>query len=248
MLGQWQPAGRPVAGAPAVWVTLLLPPGSSTPVGVARLDTTRLQVVLYTWPHEAAVPPDLQPKLEAAFNGGFQFSTSEGGFYANGTSRPALQPGAASLVTYADGHATVADWGRDATLTPDVTGVRQNLTLLLDNGTPTPLTSDPTKWGTTLTRNPATWRSAVGSDAHDDLFYAGGPGMTPAQLAAVLQAAGAQRAMELDINPQWVLFATFSDAQPSGTALLPQMHYPPSHFFQPDWRDFVAVFEPHTAA
>lgn len=249
-IGQWVPAGRPVAGQPAVWVTLQIPPGGMIPVGVARLDTTRLRVVLYagttqpggTWPHQAAVPPDLRPDLVAAFNGGFQFPAAGGGFEAGGRQDPALTANTASLVTYADGHAQVAMWGRDATLTPDITGVRQNLTLLVDGGSPTPEAQDPSRWGTTLTHSASTWRSAIGSDARQDLIYVAGPDLTPLQLAETEAAAGAQRAMELDINPQWALFASYADQQPEGTALLPSMHYPPDHFFAPDWRDFIAVF------
>jgi hypothetical protein len=75
----------------------------------------------------------------------------------------------------------------------------------------------------------------------------GGAGLTPSSLAALLVAAGAQQGMEYDINPQWVLFASFTDGPgtpPStvGATLLPSMHYPPDHFFSPDWRDFVAAF------
>jgi hypothetical protein len=188
----------------------------------------------------------LADRLVAAFIGGFQFSVSRGGFYAAGRAQPPLVDGAASLVTYGDGHAQVAQWGRDATLTPDVAEVRQNLTLLVDGGVPTPATADPGGWGATIGRSPLTWRSAVGSDEVGNLYYAGGPGLTPASLAAVMATAGAQRAMELDINPQWVLFATYTDAAPQGTDLLAAMHYPASHVFGTDWRDFVAVFEPGT--
>ena len=45
-----------------------------------------------------------------------------------------LRAGAASFVIYVDGTATVGQWGRDVTMTPNVTSVRQNLDLLVDNG------------------------------------------------------------------------------------------------------------------
>jgi len=53
--------------------------------------------------------------------------------------------------------------------------------------------------------------------------------------------------MEFDINPQWVLFASYTDGSgmpPStvGAKLLPSMNYSPEHFFSPHWRDFVAAF------
>lgn len=63
----------------------------------------------------------------------------------------------------------------------------------------------------------------------------------------MLVAAGATRAMEYDINPQWVLFASYSDGfgyppLTVGTKLLDSMNYGPDHFLAPNWRDFVALF------
>jgi hypothetical protein len=93
-----------------------------------------------------------------------------------------------------------------------------------------------------LTHTAATWRSAVGSDSHHHLYFAGGPGLTPSGLASVMIAAGAIRAMELDITPQWVFFATYLGPPIAGTKLLPSMNYPPAHVLVPSWRDFVAIF------
>jgi hypothetical protein len=140
----------------------------------------------------------------------------------------------------------VVEWGREPVFMPAVSQVRQNLGLLIDHGTPTPAATAG-YWGATITRSVVTWRSAVGSDTTGHLFYAGGPSLTPSGLAALLVAAGAQEGMELDINPQWVLFASFTDAPgaPLGTfgaKLLPTMNYPADHFLSPDWRDFVALF------
>ncbi len=219
------------------------------------MDTALLQVVPYagtsqpggTWSNQGDIPADRRPPLVAAFNGGFQFASSGGGFYADGHAQPALREGAASLVVRADGAAEVGQWGRDASLTPDVMAVRQNLVLLVDNGAPTAASQAPGAWGATITHTAVTWRSGIGSDDTHHLYFVGGPGLTPAGLAAVLVAAGATRAMELDINPQWVLFTSYTNGlgQPPatvGTKLLASMNYSADHFFSPDWRDFVAVF------
>lgn len=51
--------------------------------------------------------------------------------------------------------------------------------------------------------------------------------------------------MQLDINPEWVSFATFAHtgaAAPTGTNLLPTMYYSAAHYLQPYSRDFFAVF------
>jgi hypothetical protein len=119
--------------------------------------------------------------------------------------------------------------------------VRQNLTLLIDGGTAAANLS-PGAWGTTLGGVAATWRSGLGVDAQGNLVYAGGPGLLPGDLAQVLLDAGCVRAMQLDINPQWVTFSTYSGGQ--GTPLLSSMNYGPGHFLSPSSRDFVAVFAP----
>jgi hypothetical protein len=220
---------------------------------VAKIDTTRTKVVVFagttepggTWSAQGAVAPTDEPSLVAAFNGGFQFSSSDGGFYSDGHASPALRDGAASLVVHADGTAEVDQWGRDVTLTPDVAQVRQNLNLLVDGGSPTADAASPWLWGATFGNVAATWRSAVGSDASHNLYFVGGPDVRPADLAAVLIAAGATRAMELDINPQWVFFSSYTDDGNGGTVgtkLLPAMNYSPEHVLTPFWRDFVAVF------
>ena len=63
-----------------------------------------------------------------------------------------LRTGAASFVVYRNGSATVAQWGRDVTMSSDVVSVRQNLDLLVDNGQPVPglNAADTTQWGATL--------------------------------------------------------------------------------------------------
>ena len=75
------------------------------------------------------------------------------------------------------------------------------------------------------------------------------PTSTPPSLARLLVAAGAVRAMELDINPEWVSFSTFAHAGGmagqgvvGGANLLAGMYFQPSHYLQPFSRDFFAVF------
>jgi hypothetical protein len=260
-LGAWVPAGRTVGGTSAVQVALFQVPASGALVGAARLDTSRLRIVPYagtsqpggTWSSQGSVPPALRPQLVAAFNGGFQFNVAGGGWYADGRAGIPLRDGAASLVVFSDGSAIVGQWGRDATLTPTVTAVRQNLTLLVDRGVPVPSVNSPWMWGAVLHGGVRTWRSGLGDDGHGHLLYVGGPGLTPADLAGVLIATGATRAMELDINPEWVLFATFADGPPPGTTvpakLLPAMTFGGDHFFVPEWRDFVvALAKPSSGA
>ena len=124
--------------------------------------------------------------------------------------------GAASLVINKDGSATVGVWGRDFNMSPDIKAVRQNLVLLVDNGQLNPelREDDTTAFGATLGNNVYVWRSGVGVTADGALVYAGGPAMSVMSLARTLQTAGAVRAMEMDINTDWVSAFTY---QPNTT-------------------------------
>ncbi len=249
----WAPDGRPNGTVPVVYTTTLRPGSGSAPTGLALINTRLTRTVLYagtgepggTWPAQGAIDPSVRPQLAAAFNSGFRFGTGSGGWYTAGRAALPLQDGFASLVIHADGSATVGQWGRDVTLTPDVVSVRQNLHLLVDGGAPANLGSS---WGATLGGGSDVWRSGVGVDANGNLIYAGGPALDPAGLATVLVAAGCTRAMELDINPQWVSLSTYAPVplappdQVQGTSLLAGMNYGPTHWLEPSSRDFIAVF------
>jgi hypothetical protein len=56
----------------------------------------------------------------------------------------------------------------------------------------------------TLTGGEMVARSALGENPAGDLICAGSMSASPADLAGALARAGAQVAMELDINPEWV--------------------------------------------
>ena len=83
----------------------------------------------------------------------------------------------------------------------------------------------------------------VGIDRHGNLIYAAGNDQTVTSLAAALIRAGAVRAMELDINPYWVSFITYSGSGALGPSnLLPDMHRAATRYLTPDDRDFFAVY------
>jgi len=78
---------------------------------------------------------------------------------------------------------------------------------------------------------------------------AAGPALDPLQLAQVLVRAGVVRGMQLDINPDWPILATYDPASPNGLAtpsngskLLASTVQGPGTFFEPSWaRDFVTM-------
>ena len=134
---------------------------------------------------------------------------------------------------------------------PDIASVRQNLDLLVDNGQVVPAASNLNSrhWGATLGGGLYVWRSALGVTGNGALVYVGGPGLDIMDLATILQRAGAVRAMELDINTDWVNFSSYRPSIASGpatpangTELLPAMTGTPGRYFQPWWaRDFITM-------
>jgi hypothetical protein len=62
-------------------------------------------------------------------------------------------------------------------------------------------------------------------------------------LARILQRAGAVRAMQLDINPEWPTLITYrhrGGLQPE--RIVPNYQQPPTRYLVPDDRDFFAFY------
>lgn len=255
--GRWAAGRVGPGGVPVIFTTFERPDPQhpSIVAGVARIDThaTRLQLVAGTTqpdrtggPEGAQVPVDARAGLVATFNSGFKMVDAHGGFYANGRAAKALREGAASVVIRADGSATVGEWGRDATLTPDVVAVRQNLELVVDQGHPVAALADNAsgRWGSTHNQVQYTWRSGLGVDAAGNLIYVGGGGMNLTMLAAALVQAGVVRGMQLDMHTEMVDFLTYpagADHAAYGVKLLPDMAGGANRYLLPDQRDFFAV-------
>ena len=257
--GTWRPAGRSVNGVPAIYTTSLALPGTTAVAGVAWVDTRLLRARLYSgslspgglfWKLTAPISTSAARTLVAAFNGGFLLKASNGGYLSERHLVAPLRAGAASLVIYRNGSTNVGQWGRDVGMTANVVAVRQNLTLLVDRGhiaaglNP----SDITTWGAALNGVINTPRSGLGVTANGALVYVEGP-MNIVELAQLLVRAGAVRAMTLDMNPLWPVFATYAPATSHGLAaptngrdLTPSMLQTPARFFQPAYaRDFITL-------
>jgi len=260
--GQWHSVGRLVHGSPAVYEAFLRPDALHTSLvaGVAWMDTKLLKATLYSgsmipgggpYRFTAPIEPAAATTLVAAFNAGFRMGDASGGYYTQGKTIVPLRSGAASVVIYQDGSVKLGAWGRDVHMTPNVVSVRQNLNLLVDGGRPVPglNANDTTQWGVTLGNQVYVWRSGLGITANGALVYVGGPGLNITTLADLLVRAGAVRGMELDINTDWVNFASFTPATPTGLAstangkeLLANMAGDPSRYFASWWaRDFFTM-------
>ncbi|WIV59207.1 phosphodiester glycosidase family protein [Amycolatopsis nalaikhensis] len=249
------PGARMAGGQPADYTTFLRPDPAHASVvaAVAAFDQKWTGTHLIagtkepggTWPEQAQVPDAMRPSLLATFNSGFKFRDTPGGFYADGRYGKPLKDGMASLVIDKSGVATVALWGRDAHMTPDVAAVRQNLELIVDAGRPVPgLAGNPAgQWGSAKNQFQFTWRSAAGVDAHGRLIYVAGNQLTLTALANALATAGAVRGMELDIHGGMVSANLFRPdiAGSSPTTVLPDMPTAADRYLSADQRDFFAV-------
>jgi hypothetical protein len=235
-------------------------------VGAAWMDTKLLRATLYSgsiipgggpFTHTAPIARSASTSLVAAFNAGFLMSGARGGYYTDGRTIIPLRTGAASFVVYTDGTVAIGAWGSQVSMTSGVASVRQNLDLVVDNGKPVPGldAADTTQWGATLGDQVYVWRSGVGITADGALVYVGGPGLNIVDLADLLARAGAVRAMELDINTDWVNFSVYTPSNPfgpatpsNGTELLPAMSGSAGRYFEPWWaRDFITMSSRATA-
>ncbi len=252
--GVWHRTGQLVRGAPPVLVSTFRsdPNYPRLLAGVAWIDHTRTSVSLFPGRYEPpsaaergpmSVPPAGRSNLVATFNSAFKLEDSGGGFVANGHTDAPLKDGLATLVGNSDGSVDVRAWQGGPQGGPNVVFARQNLPLIVEDGRLNPNLSDGPEWGATLGNAVRVWRSGVGIDGHGNLIYAGADAQTVSSLAEILRHAGAVRAMELDINYEWVSFNTFRWSNAGDPSkLLPGMDRAPTRYLTPDDRDFFAVF------
>lgn len=256
--GVWRVLGS-VNGIPAIFGTYLRPDSVHTSYveGIVSMDQRLVRFQLHPgaedpgpghWKSPPDIPPGSRTGLLATFNGGFKIATAGGGFYLNGTSRGKLQRGAASMVYYRNGQVSIGVWGTDVHMTPQVRGVRQNLKLIVDHGqVPASVNVNvQSNWGATLGGGEFVWRSGVGITAGGRIIFVYGPALNVRDLAGLLQRAGCVRAMQLDINPDWMSFMYYRPgrhpADPTPVNLLPDQIQPPQRFYSIASRDFTAVF------
>jgi Phosphodiester glycosidase len=257
--GVWHGTGPLVAGAPPVLVTTFRPDPlyPQMVAGVAWIDTSRVWLALYPGryeppndgPQPAEIPPDRRPGVLAAFNAGFKLEDSGGGFVSNGRVYAPLRDGEATLIAYRDGAVDVRAWTGGPVPRQNVVFARQNLPLIVSGGQLNPNLADGPQWGATLGNAVRVWRSAVGVDARGNLLYAAADLQTASSIASILQHAGAVRAMELDINSEWVTFNFFGGRGATGAQkLLPDMTRDATRYLTPDDRDFFAVYARSSSA
>jgi hypothetical protein len=237
-------------GQTAAWI-------ERTPGGVSVIvfDQRLVQLHLHSgtidagalgWRYGPQISAAEAPGLVAAFNGGFRLSTGAGGFESYGRFGAPLQRGLGSIVTYADGTTDIGSWREEVpALGQPVASVRQNLTLLVDHGVAAPDLACLSCWGATLggVLDPA--RSGLGITPQGRLVWVAGEHLTVSELAGALLGAGAARAVELDINPEWVAGYLYGHRGGTGplapVPALPAQQGIPGQFLAPWSRDFFTV-------
>ncbi|HET9101732.1 MAG TPA: phosphodiester glycosidase family protein [Solirubrobacteraceae bacterium] len=253
--GVWHATYAPGGSRPPVLVTQFRPEAlyPQNVAGVAWIDHTRTTTWLYPGAQEPAVtlpsrgpeeiPVSKRSTLVASFNSGFKLVDSGGGVVVGGHTYAPMHDGLGTIMRLRNGQVDVRAWSYGPTAPSDVVYARQNLPLIVINGHLNPNLSDGPEWGATLGNAVRVWRSGVGIDRHGNLIYAAANDMTVGSLAAVLQRAGAVRAMELDINTYWTSFITYRHPGASGAAnLLASMDRSPQRYLTPEDRDFFGVF------
>lgn len=253
--GDWQTVVS-VHGVPALREAFVRPDARHTSylTGIAWMDPTLLRFELHPgtqvpggtgWSQPPLIRPAARAGLVATFNSGFTMQDSRGGFWESGRQVGRLRPGAAALVINSAGRMDVVRWG-SAPPGADLIAVRQNLDLLVDGGRLAAGidSNSSARWGATLGNRAFVWRSALGVTADGALVYVAGAALSTRTLGQLEVAAGAVRAMELDINPEWTSFMSY----PQGSTTAPPKELTsdeqssPSRYLHTSTRDFLAVY------
>ncbi|HEV2592379.1 MAG TPA: phosphodiester glycosidase family protein [Gaiellaceae bacterium] len=219
---------------------------------VAWFDHTRTAVAWYPGRYEppsapvrgpVSIPSDQRWRLLATFNGGFIHIDGNNGSSIGGLEYEPLQKGLATLIAYRNGHVDIRAWTGGLVAGRGIAFARQSLPLIVDRGKLNPALNDSSQWGFTLGNAVRVWRTGAGVDRRGNLIFAAADGQTVTTLAQILQRAGAVRAMQLDINPEWPTLITYGHHHGlDPTKIVPNYQQPATRYLVPDDRDFFAVY------
>ena len=252
--GVWRPAAAHAGARPPVLVTTFRsdPEYPQFVAGVAWVDSKRTHLAYVPGLAEppeiahrgpAEIPAARRHDLVATFNGGFPLETSNAGLVMRGETIAPMVNGIATLVEYRDGRIDIVRWEHGAEPSPHVWFAKQNLPPIVYEGRLNPNLSDGPEWGATVNNAVRVWRSGIGVDRRGNLIYAVANYQTVGSLAEILKRAGAVRALELDINEDWVSFIGYRRPGAREPAqLLPDIYRPADRYLTPDERDFFAVY------
>lgn len=244
----WKPVAS-LGGQPAAWIAL------RAGVTLLRFDQQLAHLALHAgsdepggkgWTYRDRIGASESHRVLAAFNGGFKLSYGSVGFMTNGRVGVPLKAGLGSIVSYRNGMTDIGAWQQGVPARGmEVASVLQNLHLLVDRGVAAPTVRSCVLecWGATLGGGSEVARSALGITGEGQLVWAAGEHLSPARIARALVGAGVVRAVELDINPEWVAGYLYIHhaGGPTITPVVPGQLGIPGRFLTPYSRDFFTV-------
>jgi hypothetical protein len=252
--GIWHRTGPVVDGRPPVLVTSFRSERDYPRIVayIAWFDHTRTSIAYYPGRYEPPSAPLRGPmevpygqrwRLLATFNSGFIHTDGNQGSSINGMEYEPLQRGLATMIAYRDGRVDIKSWTGGPVAGRRIAFARQSLPLIVDHGRLNPNLNDSTQWGFTLGNAVRVWRTGAGIDRHGNIIYAAADYQTVTTLARILQRAGAVRAMQLDINPEWPTLITYRHHRGLiPTKVVPNDQQKATRYLVPDDRDFFAVY------
>ena len=243
----WNPVAT-VGGRPAVWIAL------RSGVTLLRFDQSLTHLALHAgseepggggWTHGDHIGASEAHRVIAAFNGGFKLNYGSVGFLADGRVAVPLTVGLGSIVTYRNGMTQIGAWHQGVPARGlAIASVLQNLHLLVDHGAASPTVGGCVScWGATLGGGAAVARSALGITGSGQLAWASGEHLSPGMIAQALVGAGVMRAVELDINPEWVAGYLYEHrgGTPTPVPVVPGQLGIPGRLLAPYGRDFFTI-------
>lgn len=259
--GIWTSVGLPASsGSEPLMMKTFIRPDTSRPyalVGVLLLDHRKVRLHMVGGTEDPGgdrgvkgsgkIAEGDQKDLLVAWNGGFKGPHGGFGMVANGLTYRPLRNGLATLCVKKGGALVMGEYGRDVTWDDSMEACRQNVILLVDKGEVSRRTAEGNDtWGYVQVNSSEfiTWRSAVGVTKDGNLLVAAGNSLSAETLAKALWAAGAEYAMQLDINSPYVLTGMFfkqADGTLKSEKFMDSMPDTASRFLRTQERDFMYV-------
>jgi hypothetical protein len=244
----WKPVAS-VGGRVAGWIA------QRSGVTLLRFDQSMVHLALHAgssepegggWAYGDHIGAGEVHRVVAAFNGGFKLSYGSVGFVSGGRVAVALTAGLGSIVTYGNGTTEIGAWHQGVPARGlKIASVLQNLHLLVDHGLVASNASSCVNacWGSTLGGGADVARSALGISSEGQLVWAAGESLSPAMIGQALVNAGVTRAVELDINPEWVAGYLYlhHPGGPNAVPVIPGQLGIPGKLLAPYSRDFFTV-------
>lgn len=244
----WNPVAT-VGGRATAWIAL------RSGVTLLRFDQSLTHLALHAgseepggrgWTYGDHIGASEAHRVVAAFNGGFKLNYRSVGFVADGRVAVPLTVGLGSIVTYRNGMTQIGAWHEGVPARGlAIASVLQNLHLLVDHGAASPRVGgcSVSCWGATLGGGAAVARSALGITGNGQLVWGAGERLSPGMMAQALVGAGVVRAVELDINPEWVAGYLYQHhgGSPSPEPVVPGQLGIPGRLLAPYSRDFFTI-------